>query len=204
MLRVGLTGSIAVGKTFVLGEFERLGCHVLDADHVARSVVEPGKPALSEIEAAFGSAVISNDGTLDRPAMATIVFADPTKRELLNSIIHPRVFEEQDAWLSKIAWSNPDDIAIIDAALMIESGGYRRFDNIVVVWCRPEVQLQRLMARSGLSEDDALRRIEAQMPQEEKKAFANHLIDTSNGFDDTRVQVNSVYHDLIGLNNVRS
>lgn len=198
MLRVGLTGSIAVGKSFVLGEFSRLGCFVLDADQVARDVVEPGTPALAEIRKQFGPGVFTTEGRLDRPAMARIVFGDPERRELLNSIIHPRVFEAQDEWLRGVEASQPRAVAIVDAALMIESGGYRRFDKLIVVWCRPEIQLKRLIERDSLNEPDARRRIQAQMTQDEKKAFADHLIDTSNGFEDTRKQVRAVYNDLMG------
>ena len=128
--------------------------------------------------------------------MGAIVFADEEKRQLLNSIIHPRVFEAQNRWIAEVEKQDPDGIAIIDAALMIESGGYKRFEKLIVVWCEPEIQLQRLMARDGFDENAAKMRIAAQMPQEEKKSFADYLIDTSNGFDDTRRQVEHLVAEL--------
>lgn len=188
MLKVGLTGSIAVGKSFVVSVMRELGCHTLDADQTAREVVAKGTDGLAEIVSLFGKQVLTDSGELDRKRVGSIVFADEEKRELLNSIVHPRVLAVQDKWLSRVTRDDPDGIAVVDAALMIESGGYRRFDRIIVVWCLPEIQLQRLMMRDGLSEADAKRRIAAQMPQDEKKLFADDLIDTSKGLDETRRQ----------------
>lgn len=188
MLRVGLTGSIAVGKSFVVSVMRELGCHTLDADQTAREVVAKGTEGLAEIVSLFGKDVLTASGELDRKRVGSMVFADEAKRELLNSVVHPRVLAVQDRWLSGVVRSDPNGIAVVDAALMIESGGYRRFDRIIVVWCLPEIQLSRLMMRDGLSEEDAKRRIAAQMPQDEKKRFADDLIDTSNGFDETRRQ----------------
>src|SRR5687768_13775369 len=129
MLKVGLTGSIAVGKSFVLAAFRELGADVLDADRVAREVVEPGTIGLARVIEAFDETILQPDGALDRAKLGSIVFADEEKRLLLNSIIHPLVFEVQNEWLSEQEARNPDGIAIVDAALMIESGGYRRFDK---------------------------------------------------------------------------
>ncbi len=199
MLAVGLTGSIAVGKSFVCGVFRELGCHVLDADQTARDVVAVGTDTLGEIVRQFGEGFLEADGSLDRKKMAAIVFADEEKRKLLNSIIHPRVIEAHDAWVREIEKTDANAIAIIDAALMIESGGYKRFDKLIVVWCESAIQLQRLMLRDSLSETDARRRIAAQMPQDEKKLFADLLIDTSDGFDDTREQSLRVYRDLSAI-----
>lgn len=196
MLKVGLTGSIAVGKSHVLKTFEELGAHTLDADKTAREVVEPGTKGLRLIAEHFGADVINETGGLDRPKMAAIVFADEEKRLLLNSIVHPLVFEAQDEWLRACERDDPRGIAIIDAALMIESGGYKRFDRLIVVWCEPEIQLKRLMLRDQLAAADAQKRIASQMPQEEKKRYADHLIDTSNSYDETRVQVVSVFEQL--------
>ena len=196
MLKVGLTGSIAVGKSFVLSVFSELGCRVLDADLTAREVVMPGTPGLARIVQHFGDGVLTGDGTLDRPKMASIVFADEEKRLLLNSIVHPLVFEAQDAWLREREGDDPNGIAIVDAALMIESGGYRRFDRLIVVLCEPEIQFQRLIQRDAMSETEARRRIASQMPQEEKKRYADFLIDTSEGFDATRDRCRQVHSEL--------
>ena len=196
MLKVGLTGSIAVGKSFVLECFRELGCVVLDADKVARDVVKPGTPGLARIVEEFGDLILLPDGSLDRSKLAAIVFTDEGRRLLLNSIIHPLVFEAQDRWLNDRENADPDAIAIVDAALMIESGGHKRFDKLIVVWCEPEIQLQRLMARDGLDRDEADRRINSQMPQEKKKSFADFLIETSKGYEDTRRQTIEVFEQL--------
>lgn len=197
MLVIGLTGSIAVGKSFVCDCFRELGCHVLDADLTAREVVAKGTDGLAEIVHEFGDDILTGDGELDRKKMAAIVFADESKRLLLNSIVHPRVIESQNEWLQDQKARDPAGIAIVDAALMIESGGYKRFDKLIVVWCRPDIQLKRLMLRDNLSETEARRRIDSQMPQEEKKRYADFLIDTSEGFESTRDAVSGVYRQLV-------
>lgn len=199
MRKIGLTGSIAVGKTTVCDMFRELGCHILDADLAAREVVAPGTPGLARIEEEFGNVVLQPDGSLDRQKMGSLVFAEESKRLLLNSIVHPLVIEYQTRWLDDIEAKDPDSIAIVDAALMIESGGYKRFDALIVVWCEPDVQLKRLMRRDEISEADAKRRIAAQMPQEEKKGFADYLIDTTDGIVSTRRQVTATFEKLKGM-----
>ena len=199
MLKIGLTGSIAVGKTFVCQVLAELGCHVLDADHTAREVVKPNTAGWVEIRQAFGVEVFQENDELDRKKLGTIVFADEEKRQLLNSIIHPLVIGEQNKWLQEKESEDPDGIAVIDAALMIESGGYRRFDKLVVVWCRPEVQVERLIKRNFLSREEAEKRIASQMSQEEKKKYANYLIDTSEGFEASRQQTEELFKQLKSL-----
>ena len=196
MLRVGLTGSIGVGKSFVSSVFAELGCHVLDADKTAREVVAAGTEGLRAVAEAFGSEILQPDGTLDRAALGAIVFADEKKRLLLNSILHPFIIAAQDEQLRRWEAEDRDGIALIEAALMIESGGYKRFDKLIVVHCDPSIQLERLMARNQLSREDAAMRMRAQMSQEEKKRYADFLIDTSNGFEDTRRQTVKVYEKL--------
>jgi dephospho-CoA kinase len=196
MLRIGLTGSIGVGKSFVAGVLAELGCHVLDADDTARAVVEPGSAALQDVVAAFGPEFLGTDGALDRSKLGSLVFADEDKRKLLNSILHPYIIAEQDERLREWETEDPNGIAVIDAALMIESGGYKRFDKLIVVHCRPEVQLERLISRNNLSRAEAEKRIAAQMPQEEKKKFADYLIDTSDGFEAARKRTEDVYGEL--------
>jgi dephospho-CoA kinase len=196
MLRVGLTGSIAVGKSFVSKVLSELGCRVIDADRVAREVVEPGSEGLRAVVEAFGAEVLAPDGTLDRARLGRIVFADEQKRKLLNSLLHPLIVEAQDKLLAEWEREHADGVAVVDAALMIESGGYRRFDKMIVVHCRPEIQLQRLVGRDRLTTEEALRRIASQMPQEEKLRHADFRIDTSEGFDDTRRQAEEVFEAL--------
>ncbi len=199
MLRVGLTGSIAVGKSFVTSIFGVLGCHLLDADKTARDVVMPGAPGLKALVETFGEEILNPDGTLDRKQLAGLVFGDEQKRLILNSILHPFIIARQDETMREWEMKEPKGIAIVDAALMIESGGYKRFDKLIVVHCRPEVQLERLMLRDGLTRDEAERRINSQMPQEEKQKFADYLIDTSDGFEATREQTIKVYTTLVSL-----
>jgi dephospho-CoA kinase len=196
MLKVGLTGSIAVGKTFVCEVFRELGVSVLDADQTAREVVEPNTIGLNRIIEAFGSGILQPNGELDRLKLGAIVFADSAKRETLNSIIHPLVFESQDNWLRDLERIGENRFAIIDAALMIESNGYQRFDKIIVVWCDAEIQIERLMNRNKLNREDAIKRIDTQLSQTEKKKFGDYLIDTSVGFDSARQQVFEVFGEL--------
>jgi dephospho-CoA kinase len=196
MLRVGLTGSIGVGKSFVAGVLAELGCHVLDADLTAREVVEPNSVALKKLVAEYGPEVLQPDGALDRARLGALVFGDAQRRSTLNSILHPYIIARQDELLREWEAVDPEGIAIVDAALMIESGGYKRFDKLIVVHCRPEIQLQRLMLRNALSREEAEKRISAQMSQDEKKKFADYLIDTSEGFADTRRQTDKVYAAL--------
>jgi dephospho-CoA kinase len=197
MLRVGLTGSIGVGKSFVTSVFEELGCHVLDADQTAREVVMPDTPGLRALTDAFGEDILNTDGTLNRKRLGARIFTDQAERERLNHILHPFIIARQDEIMRGWEAEDPNGIGIIDAALMIESGGYKRFDKLIVVHCRPEVQLERLILRDNLSRDEALRRINSQMPQEEKQKFADYLIDTSDGFELTRTQIVNVHQKLI-------
>src|SRR6266850_6052429 len=193
MLKVGLTGSIAVGKSFVLGVLAELGCRVLNADVTAREVVAPESPGLRAAVDAFGKEILLPDGGLDRAKLGSLIFADEQKRLRLNSILHPFIIAKQDEQMRKWETEDPGGIAVVDAALMIESGGYRRFDKLIVVHCRSDVQLERLISRDGLSPEEAERRIAAQMPQEEKMKYAEFMIDTSAGFESARAQTEVVF-----------
>ena len=199
MLKVGLTGSIAVGKSFVLGTLRELGARTIDADDIAREVVEPGAPGLQAVVNEFGDEVLNADGSLNRAKLGSIVFADETKRQKLNSILHPFIIARQDEIVRQWVQETPRAIVVVDAALMIESGGYKRFDKLIVVHCQPETQVQRLMKRDNLSREEAERRTKAQMSQEEKMKCADFLIDTSDTFDNTRRQVESVWKQLEAL-----
>ncbi|HLL74954.1 MAG TPA: dephospho-CoA kinase [Pyrinomonadaceae bacterium] len=204
MLRVGLTGSIAVGKSFVSSVLTELGCHVLDADRTAREVVAPGSEGLRRVVEAFGPEALAADGSLDRARLGSVVFADAEKRQLLNSILHPLIIAAQDEWLRERGGEDPAGVAVVDAALMIETGSFRRFDRLIVVHCRDEVQLERLMRRDKLSREEAVRRVAAQMPQAEKIRHADFLIDTSGAREVTRAQTAEVYERLRVLASRRS
>lgn len=196
MLKVGLTGSIAVGKSFVLDILRELGARTIDADAVAREVVEPGTAGLKAVVEEFGNQILNPDGSLNRAALGSIVFADDEKRQKLNSILHPFIIARQDEIMRQWEQETPDAIAVIDAALMIESGGYKRLDKLIVVHCQPQIQLERLMKRDNISHEEAERRIKAQMPQEEKKKHADYLIDTSEGVESARQQTTAVWQEL--------
>jgi len=157
----------------------------------------PGTPGLKALTDAFGEEILNADGTLNRKQLGAVVFNDESQRQRLNHILHPFIIARQDEIMNAWEAEDPNGIGIIDAALMIESGGYKRFDKLIVVHCRPEVQLERLMLRDKLSRDEALRRINSQMPQEEKQKFADYLIDTSDGFELTRSRSVEIYNQLI-------
>jgi len=196
MLSVGLTGSIAVGKSFVSEVLAECGCQVLDADRTAREVVSPGTIGLQFVVAEFGSEVLQIDGTLDRGKLGALIFNDDNRRARLNAILHPLIHRAHEEWLRGVEATDSRAVAVIDAALMIESGSYQMFDQLIVVHCRPEIQLDRLVKRNKLAGDEAARRIASQMPQEEKMRLADFLIDTSNGFDEARQRAVEVYVQL--------
>lgn len=198
MLKVGLTGSIAVGKSFVLDILRELGARTIDADAVAREVVEPGTAGLKAVVDEFGAGILKPDGSLNRAALGSIVFGDEAKRQKLNSILHPFIIARQDEIMRQWEKETPDAIAVVDAALMIESGGYKRFDKLIVVHCQTPLELERLMTRDNISREEAERRITAQMSQEEKKKHADYLIDTSEGFESARQQTTAVWQELRG------
>jgi dephospho-CoA kinase len=196
MLKIGLTGSIAVGKSFVLGVLRELVARTIDADQVARDCVEPGTPGLAAVVSEFGSGVLQTDGTLDRAKLGAVVFDDEAKRQKLNSILHPFIIARQDEIVRRWESETPDAIAVIDAALMIESGGYKRFDKLIVVHCQSEIQIQRLMKRNGLSREEAELRVKSQITQDEKVKYADYLVDTSGEFAATRAQVELLWQTL--------
>ncbi len=193
-----------MGKTHVANLLRELGCLVVDADQTARDVVAPDSEGLQRVVAEFGKEVLRPDGTLDRATLGAIVFADEAKRKQLNSILHPLIIAAQDELLRGWERDHPEGIGVVDAALMIESGGYRRFDKIVVVHCEPEQQVKRLMTRNHLAREEALARIRAQMPQAEKMRYADFLIDTSGDYEATRARTRAVYEELKALSHAQA
>jgi len=178
-LLVGLTGGIATGKSTVANLLRDLGAEIIDADVLAREVVEPGEPALDEIVAAFGRSVLEATGRLDRKALGAIVFADPERRGRLEAITHPRIRERFQRQLDALTARDFRGLVFFDAAVMIESGNYRNMDRLVVVVADEPTQLARLMARDGIARDEALRKIRSQMPLAEKAKLADYVIDNS-------------------------
>ena len=200
MLRVGLTGGIATGKSTVGEMFVELGCHLIDSDLITHQLFEPGQRVYNAVVNAFGPRILATDGTIDRRILGNIVFKeDPEARQKLNSLVHPAVIQRQQDWLMEVQEKDPTGIAIVDAALMIEVGTYKNYDKVIVVVCNPEVQKQRLMQRSGLKEDEIDARIRSQMPMSEKVKYADFVIDNSSDLSNTRrrvVEVNSRLREL--------
>jgi len=188
MLHVGLTGGIACGKSTVAAMMRELGCRVLDADALARRLIEPGQPAYDEVLKEFGSQVRAADGRIDRAKLAAIVFANPARLERLNRIVHPRVVDALDRELAELARTEPGAVVVVEAALLIEASYHERLDRLVVAWCEPEQQVERLLAR-GMGREEALRRIGAQMQLDQKRRMADDEIDCSGSLEETRRQV---------------
>jgi len=194
MFRIGLTGNIAAGKSCASARFAELGAAVIDADRVSRELMAPGAPAYFRVAEAFGAEILSGDGTIDRRRLGGIVFASEEKRRFLESIMHPAIY---DAIAAKIAEKEKiSKIVIVEAALLVETGGYKEYDRLIVVTCPPATQLSRLAGRDGLTMSEAKARIAAQMPMDEKIRFADHIIDTSGSLESTLAQVDSIYRIL--------
>lgn len=191
MKLLGLTGGIGSGKSTVASIFSELGADVIDADDLARQIVEPGQPALAEIQEAFGPAVIESDGRLDRKRLAEIVFADPGARARLNAITHPRIRERMNAEVE--ARRMQPGLLILDIPLLYENARLESVEKTIVVWVDEATQLARLTARDGLEMGAARARIAAQLPLAEKKALADHVIDNSGTLEQTRRQVETLF-----------
>jgi dephospho-CoA kinase len=195
MKRLGITGGIASGKSAVAGMLRELRFHVIDADALGHEVIEPGTPAYDEIIAEFRVGVIGVNGRIDRGKLGAMVFADRGKLERLNAIVHPRVEEEMVRQFAAWEKSGVTDAVFVEAALLVEAEYQKNLDGLVVAWCRPEQQMERLLAR-GLSEVEARRRIAAQMPAEEKLKYATEKIDCSGSSEETRRQVEELASKL--------
>lgn len=198
MLRVGLTGGIACGKSHVLGRLASAGFHTLDLDVIGHEVLAPGGAAHAQIVGAFGEAVLAPDGSVDRKALGALVFADPAARARLNAIVHPKIREEEARRAAAYA-GEPGAVVVTDAALLVESGVHLRFDRLVVVHCGEDEQLRRLMVRDGIEEGPARGRLSAQMPVSEKRRFAHFEVDASGSLDETYRAVDSLAARLRGL-----
>src|SRR6267378_3064296 len=191
MLRLGLTGGIASGKSAVAAMLREIGFAVLDADSLAHKLIEPGQPACDEVLKQFGSSITDPSGRIDRAKLGAIVFADLAKLDRLNAIVHPLVAEVIFGQFEVWRRGGVRDAVFVEAALLVESGIHKKLDGLVVVWCTPEQQLERLLAR-GLSETEARRRIAAQLPIEEKLRLAAEKIDCSGSLEQTRRQVEAL------------
>jgi len=194
VLQVALTGGIATGKSYCLGRFAALGIPTIDADRLAREAVAPGSPGLAAVAQRFGAHIVGEDGTLDRAALARIVFSDRTARADLEAIVHPDVYRRIREWFAQLPHGTP--VAMADIPLLFETGHEHDFDAVVVAACTPEEQLRRLVARDGLSETDARARLESQSPIDEKVRRAQFVIRTDIGFPQTDEEIERIYRKL--------
>jgi dephospho-CoA kinase len=195
MLRIGLTGGIASGKSTVAAMLRDREYPVLDADSLAHELLDPGQDAYNEVVSEFGDGVLSKGGAVDRKKLGAIIFADPQKRARLNAILHPRIQDVTAKWFAALDRPGGPDLAFDNAALILEAGSKKNLDRVIVCWCRPEQQLDRLLER-GHSPEDARRRIASQIPIDEKRLMADDVIDCSGGIDETTRQVTQVLEKL--------
>jgi len=196
MLKVGLTGGLACGKSFV-GEILRgYGCMLIQADELGHAVLAPGGEAYDEVVREFGREILEADGRIDRRALAAQVFGAPGRLAVLNALVHPPVFRREDQLIAEFAAREPHGIAVVEAAILIETGSYRRYDRIVLVICREEQQVERALRREGASEVDVRARLSRQMPIEEKRKYAHFVIDTSGEKAETVRQTCAVFQEL--------
>ncbi|MBS1839968.1 MAG: dephospho-CoA kinase [Acidobacteria bacterium] len=195
MKRIGLTGGIASGKSWVALQLREFNFRVLDADLLGHQLIEPGATAYDDVVREFGKEILRQDSSIDRKKLGAIAFADPKKLVKLNAILHPRIEEAMNAQFEKWRAEGNTDPVFVEAALLVEAGMHKRLDGLVVVWCRPEDQVTRLLSR-GLSEEEARRRIALQMPNEEKLKFATYKIDTSGTMQYTQEQVAALAKSL--------
>ena len=196
-LLVGLTGGIATGKSTVTNMLTGPDVRVVDADALAREVVEPGTPPHAQIAAEFGQGVLQPDGRLDRARLAEIVFPDPVKRQRLEAITHPAIRARFEQIMADLEREGFDGILIWDAALLVESGGHKKMDKVVVVTTGPATQLRRLMARDDSTEEAARARTASQMPLEDKARAGDYVIDNSGSREETQARVREVYRALL-------
>jgi dephospho-CoA kinase len=199
MVTAGLTGGIASGKTMVAQLFRELGAEIIDTDVIAHQIVEPGREGLERIKACFGSVMFTADGMLDRARLAAAVFSDSSRLEKLNSLLHPLIAQQIVERRESLRLTGFDEVVIVDVPLLFECGWQDMFDRSIVVYCEPDVQLRRLMRRSGLDAVQAAARIAAQMPLCEKKIAADFVIDNQATPQSVRPEVADLYAQLLLL-----
>ncbi len=198
MLKVGLTGGVACGKTTITAMFEKRGAHIALADAIAHSLFEPGSEVYNKVREAFGDEILDPDMTISRPKLANLAF--PARIKELNAIIHPVVIARQDEWMEEIARRDPHAIAIVEAALMVEAGAHKRFDKLIAVTCNLDQKVERFTERSHLSELQARaeveRRMQAQLPETDKAKLADFVIDNSGSLEQAEAQVEQIWQEL--------
>jgi dephospho-CoA kinase len=196
MLKVGLTGGLACGKSFVGQALAELGCHLIEADELGHEVLLQGGEAYAGVVREFGAAILNADGAIDRKRLAAEVFGKPERLETLNRLVHPHIFRREAKLIGQLAKSDPHGIVVVAAAILIESGNYKNFDRLILVQCHEEQQIERAMKRDHADREEVLARLSRQMPLAEKRKFAHYVIDTSGSKEETLRRVREVYDAL--------
>jgi len=196
MLIVGLTGGVASGKTAVSRVLREEGAYIIDADQIARELVQPHKPAWNEIIRAFGKEILQEDRSVDRKELADKIFADPEQRKVLNQILHPRIKEEIARRAREIGQTNPEAIVVIDAPLLVELGMHHNVDRLIVVTSTQTQQIERLKKRDGRSPEEALRLLSSQMPGEEKEKLADFVVRNEGSLEEMKKRAKEVFKEL--------
>jgi dephospho-CoA kinase len=203
MLKVGLTGGYATGKSLVGKELERLGCHLIYADELGHAVLDPGGEAYTVTVETFGPDILNPDTTIDRKKLGAIVFASPELLGKLSSFVHPAVVELEEQMLKEFQRQDPHGIAVVEAAILIETGRYAVFDRVILTSCDEETQIARAMKRDHATREQVLARVAKQLPLHEKKRHADYVVDTSGPKEDTARQVQCIYRELKELAEAR-
>jgi dephospho-CoA kinase len=199
MLRVGLTGGLATGKSFVGHALADLGCYLIEADKLGHQVMLPGGEAYDAIVREFGPGILEAGGCISRRKLSGIVWQNPERLEKLNSLVHPPVQQREEIRMAEIAHAEPRAIAVVEAAILVETGRYKSFDRLIVVACTPEQQMERALERGSYNREEIVARLSRQLPLEEKLRVADYAIDTSGAKEATLEQVRAVYGKLRSL-----
>ena len=202
VLKVGLTGGIAAGKSVVGEMFAALGAHVVQADEISHQLMQPGQAVYREVVAHFGAEILNPDGGVNRARLAELAFSgNPSRVQELNQIVHPAVIRREEEWMEQVSQLDPQAVAMVEAALILEAGMATGLDRLVVVTCRPEQRIERWARRLNVDEETArrevTRRMAAQLPDEEKIKAADYVVDNSGSLDETRRQVKKIYAQLL-------
>ena len=196
MLVVGLTGGVASGKTVVSQVLKEEGAYLIDADQIARTLVQPRTPVWDELRRTFGEDILGENGSIHRKKLAARIFSNPDERDLLNRILHPRIKQQMDRRVEEIREEDPDAIVVIDAALLVESGNYREMDKVIVIATTETKQIERLRGRQGLSEEEARRMVSSQISAEERLKVADYVIQNEGSLEETRKRAKEIFQEL--------
>ena len=199
MLTVGLTGGLASGKTFVGHAFADLGCHLIEADELGHRVLLPGGEAYAVVVQEFGDEILDREGLIDRTRLSGLVWNAPERLQKLSSLVHPPVIAREERMIAEIAKTDPKAIVLVAAAILVETGRYKRFDRLIVVVCNLDQQIERAVQRGPYSREQVLARLSRQLPLEEKLRVADYVVDTSGTKENTLEQVRAVYGSLRSL-----